>query len=158
MQCPLLLPLLEHLLQPGLVLVEKAHHRLAHGRWQRRVVGGQHSAQAHALVLQHQRVQLRVAVQLLARVRALRVDALQGLAEAPGIAVDERLPQFSLARKVVVQAGLGHAQLARHVGVAEAVEAAGLDQSLGHVQDARRGACRLQPVPHAANPRSKTAH
>jgi hypothetical protein len=65
-----LLALLEHAHEPALVRVEVVAHLVAHRLGERAELGGEHPAQAHAVVAQHVLVDGGVAAQLLARVAA----------------------------------------------------------------------------------------
>src|ERR671923_1320132 len=123
--------------EPALVVVEEADHLLAHRFGQRLVIGRQHAAQAHALLVQDIRVDAGVCVELGRRVATGGVDSLECGGEAGGVALDERPAELRLAGKVVVQAGFGDAQLSGDVGVAEALEAAALDEPLRAVEDPR---------------------
>ena len=90
-------------------------------------------------MVQHLKVQPRIAFELGWRVRDAGLDGRQRLGEARRIACEERLAEFRLARKMVVQGRFGDLQLGGDVGVAEAVEPADLDQSLGDIEDPRCG-------------------
>src|SRR5919108_5647631 len=125
--------------EPALVVVEEADHLLAHRFGQRLVIGRQHAAQAHALLVQDIRVDAGVCIELGRRVAAGGVDPLECGGEAGGVALGERPAELRLAGKVVVQAGFGDAQLGGDVGVAEAVEPATLDEPLRAVEDSRGG-------------------
>ena len=74
-----------------------------------------------------------------------RVDRGKRVGEALGVARDQRLAELGLAGEVVVEAGLGDRQLGGDVGVAEAVEAAHLDEPFGDVEDARRAVSPSPP-------------
>ena len=72
--------------------------------------------------------------------RAPGTDSGQVLREARRVTRDERRPELSLAREMVVHRGCGDAQLPGDVRVAERVEPADLDQHFGDVEDVRGGA------------------
>ncbi len=105
------------------------------------VLGGEHAAQAHPFFAQHLGVQARVRVELGGGGRDVGVDRCERVRETLRVASDERLAQLGLAGEVVVEAGLGEGQLGGHVRVAEAVEAADLDESFGGIEDARARVC-----------------
>ena len=68
----------------------------------------------------------------------VRLDAAERRVEAARVARDQCPPELGLAGEVVVKARGRERELARDVRVAEAVEAAHLDEALGTVEDARR--------------------
>jgi len=86
-------------------------------------------------VAQHLEVQRCVAVELGGCRHVGGVEGGQRPGEARGVAGDERFPELGLAGDVVVQGRLGDLQLGSDVGVAEAVEPAGLYQPLGSIKD-----------------------
>ena len=63
------------------------------------------------------------------------LDAFERSGETNRVALDEGAAEVGLAREVIVQAGLRHAEFSGYVGIAEPVEAARLRQALGDVQD-----------------------
>ena len=66
----------------------------------------------------------------------LPVYLVEGSLEPGRVPVDQCLAQLRLAGEVVVECGLGHAQLGGDVGVAHAIETALLHQPLGDVEHA----------------------
>ena len=54
--------------------------------------------------------------------------------EAMGVSVDQRFAELPLTGEVVVQCGFGDAEFGGDVGVADAIEASNLDQTLGRIE------------------------
>src|SRR5208283_644272 len=79
------------------------------------------------------------------RRRCVRVaDRGQGCEETGRVPDDKLLAQLGFAGEVVVQSGLGDAQLPGDVGVREAVEPTALYESLGYIEDGRARVARLR--------------
>jgi hypothetical protein len=76
------------------------------------------------------------------------------LAAPSAVTGDERLAEVGLPGEVVMQGSFGDLQLGCDVGVAEAIEAADLDQPLGYVQDprGRPGLIAYAPASHQIPP------
>ena len=72
------------------------------------------------------------------RVRARRARCVAARFRRLAVALDERAAKFGLGGEVIMQACLGDPDLGGDVGVAEAVEAARLHQTLGHIQNTGR--------------------
>src|SRR5215510_14510311 len=132
--------LLEDRDEPALVLVEEMAHLVLHRLRQRGVLGGEHAAQAHPVVAQHIRVDLRVPRQLLRGVAGGAIDLAERREERTLIPRDEAGPELRLRGKVIVEACFRDLERPGDVRVAEAVEPARLDEALGHVQDPLGGA------------------
>jgi probable blue pigment (indigoidine) exporter len=138
--------------KPRLVVVEEPRHGRAHRRGEGLVLGREDPAEAHALALQHPAIERDVRLEPCDRRQLARVDLVERGGEALDVARDQRLAERGLAREVVVQARLRDGELERDVRVAEAVEAAGLHEPLGHLEDARRRV-RLMPRSRGRHPR-----
>ena len=119
------------------------------GCGQRLVLGGEHPAQAHALGRAARPRRSRRRRRAWRGRRPPASISLERRGEALRVALDQRLAELGLPGEVVVQAGLGDAELVRDVGVAEAVEAARLHEPLGDVED--RGG--VSESPRARAPR-----
>jgi len=131
---------------------------VAHRFRQRVVVGREHAAEAHALVSQDVGVDAGVGGEPGWGVAAACVDLLERFGEAGGVAADQRFAELGLSGKVVVEAGLGEAELGGDVGIAEAVEAAALHEPFGAVEDPRCcvGVSWLSSPPHPLRPLGST--
>ena len=55
------------------------------------------------------------------------------------VAIDQTIPKIGLGREMIVQRRFGDMQRGGDVSIAESVEAAGLNQTFGDVEDAGRG-------------------
>ena len=98
-------------------------------RLERALLGGEHGAEAQPLALEHVDVRAR------RRHRAGRPRWAAGRRSRRGAATNSAVyrastarPEIRLGREVVVQGGLREPELGRDVGVAHAVEPAGLDE------------------------------
>ena len=135
-QLSLALPFVEHAREPCFVAGEEAANLLLHRLRQCRVLGGDHAAEAQAVMDEHASVERDVSPELLGCAARLRVNRAEVAREHVVITRHERAPELRLRRKVVVEARLGDAELARDVGVAEAIEPARLRETLGRIENA----------------------
>ncbi len=142
--------------QPALVAVEEFDDRLAHRLWQGPVLGGEHAAEAHALLSQHVEIERDVALEPGRVVGARGVHGVESDGESCGVSGDEGGAQVGLAGKVVVQGRPGHTQLGGDVGVAEPVEAPVLDEPFTGVEDQSGGGRFVPKASVGHGPRSLT--
>ena len=132
---------LEVLGQPRVVQLEEASEGLLHRLGQCPILSREHAAQTEAAILQDVGEHGHVLLELGGGGRFAGIDRGQRLPEHGDITLDQGQPEIGLAREVIVQTRLGDGEFCGDVGIAEAIEAAGLHQPLGDVEDLF--ACRL---------------
>ena len=138
-------PSLEQPAEPRLVVVEEAQELRLHRLGERAVLGGEHAAQAHPIVLEDTEIEGGIGPELAQGVDGLAVDTGQLGDEADRVALDERGAELGLAGEVIVEGRRRDPELGRDIGIAEPVEPPGLHQALGDVEDPRGGVAVSSP-------------